>query len=188
MVLKMDIQSTDLHGVKIVIPNVFRDTRGYFFESYQAKRYSETGITCNFVQDNVSFSTTNTLRGLHYQHPNAQAKLVSVLKGEVFDVAVDIRRGAPTFGRWEGAVLSAENNRQLFIPEGFAHGFCVLSEDVVFSYKCSEFYTPTSEHGILWSDPDIRIAWPVEAPLLSDKDAGYPLLRDVADEDLPEYR
>lgn len=176
-----------MEGVVIVEPKVFADPRGYFFETYQANRYRENGIDCQFVQDNLSYSAKNTLRGLHYQHPHGQAKLVSVIKGEVFDVAVDIRKGSPNFGKWVGVVLSAENHRQLFIPEGFAHGFCVLSDDAVFSYKCSDFYTPGAEHGIVWDDSQIGIEWPVNAPLLSAKDEKYHCLEDVADADLPVF-
>jgi dTDP-4-dehydrorhamnose 3,5-epimerase len=183
----MKIDPTRLDGVVIVEPRVFTDPRGFFFETYQQKRYRENGISCKFVQDNLSYSTKNTLRGLHYQNPNGQAKLVSVIKGEVFDVAVDIRKGSPNFGKWVGVVLSAENHRQLFIPQGFAHGFCVLSDDAVFSYKCSDFYTPDAEHGLIWDDPQIGIEWPVKAPLLSEKDEKYPCLQDVSDADLPVF-
>lgn len=181
----MNIQPTQLDGIVVVEPKVFADARGFFFETYHVNRYQEHGITCRFVQDNFSYSVKNTLRGLHYQYPHGQAKLVSVLKGEVFDVAVDIRRGSPNFGRWVGVTLSAENHRQLFIPEGFAHGFSVLSDDAIFCYKCSEFYSPQSEHGILWNDADIGIEWPVVSPLLSRKDGQYPKLCDIAETDLP---
>ena len=182
----MRVTETALEGVKIIEPRIFRDDRGMFFESYQSRRYREkAGIDRDFVQDNVSFSTRGTLRGLHYQLPHMQAKLVQVLKGEVFDVAVDIRRGSPTFGKWVGVLLSHENCRQFFIPEGFAHGFCVTSETALFMYKCSDYYSPQSEGGILWSDPELAISWPVTEPLLSKKDSEYFCLKDIPSERLP---
>jgi dTDP-4-dehydrorhamnose 3,5-epimerase len=174
--------------LRIIEPAVFEDPRGYFLETFRKDRYAEKGIAIEFVQDNLSCSVKATLRGLHYQYPNAQAKLVQVLQGEVFDVAVDIRRGSPTFGRWTGVVLSEANKRQLFIPEGFAHGFCVMSATAVFTYKCSDYYAPRSEGGILWSDPDLAITWPVDAPLLSDKDKTYSRLKDLPQEQLPPYK
>jgi len=183
----MKVLPTRLDGVLIIEPKIFNDPRGFFFESYHKNRYRDLGISCAFVQDNLSYSIKNTLRGLHYQHPNDQDKLVSVLRGEVLDVAVDIRRGSPTFGQWVGERLSAENHRQLFIPKGFAHGFCVLSDEAVFSYKCSDFYAPTSEHGIVWNDPKIGIEWPLESPLLSEKDERYPCLDQAPEADLPAY-
>lgn len=183
----MKTVSTRLDGVVVIEPKVFKDARGYFFETYQESRYRENGIICHFVQDNLSYSVKNTLRGLHYQHPHGQAKLVSVIKGEVFDVAVDIRKGSPNFGKWIGVTLSAKNHRQLFIPEGFAHGFCVLSDDAVFNYKCSDFFTPEAEHGIVWNDAQIGIEWPVISPLLSVKDEKYSCLLDVPELKLPRY-
>ena len=183
----MKVIKAHLDGLVLIEPQVFKDPRGYFFETFQAERYKENGIACNFVQDNLSYSTKNTLRGLHYQYPSGQAKLVSVMRGEVLDVVVDIRRGSPTFGQWEGVTLSAENHRQLFVPEGFAHGFCVLSEDALFVYKCSDYYAPAAEHGIAWDDPDMGIGWPLEQPLMSEKDTCYPRLRDVDEKDLPIY-
>ena len=146
----MKTQKTELDGVLIIEPNVFEDQRGYFFETYNQDRYHEIGIKSDFVQDNLSFSVKGTLRGLHYQHPNDQAKLVQVILGEVFDVAVDIRRGSATFGKWIGQHLSNDNKLQIFVPEGFAHGFCVLSDTALFHYKCSDFYAPECEGGILW--------------------------------------
>lgn len=184
----MKIHPTHLDGAVIIEPKVFEDTRGFFLETYQETRYREKGIICSFVQDNLSYSIKDTLRGLHFQYPHSQAKLVSVIKGEVFDVAVDIRKGSPNYGRWVGVTLSSENHRQLFIPEGFAHGFCVLSDDAVFSYKCSEFYYPHAEHGIVWNDPEIGIEWPVASPLLSEKDGRYPLLNDMPESALPVFR
>ncbi|MBN2514838.1 MAG: dTDP-4-dehydrorhamnose 3,5-epimerase [Deltaproteobacteria bacterium] len=183
----MKVLETSLPGVLIIEPKVFDDERGFFMETYHEKRYRESGIDCCFVQDNFSYSVYGTLRGLHYQYPNGQAKLVQVLMGEVFDVAVDIRRGSPTFGKWCGEYLSDKNRRQLLIPEGYAHGFCVLSETALFIYKCSDFYTPESERGILWSDPGLKIEWPVDNPLLSEKDSNYQCLADVPVNSLPVY-
>ena len=177
-----------LEGIRIIDPDIFSDARGYFFETYQKDRYGQNGIRDNFVQDNISFSIQGALRGLHYQHPNAQAKLVQVISGEVLDVVVDIRNGSQTFGQSSVYTLSDANKRQIYIPEGFAHGFCVLSETAVFAYKCSRYYDPTCERGILWSDPDLKIDWPVANPLLSDKDTSYPRLREVLPAYLPEYR
>ena len=157
-------------------------------ETHHQRRYAEKGINCNFVQDNLSRSVRNTLRGLHYQIEYAQAKLIQVIKGVVFDVVVDIRQGSPKFGQWAGVNLSDGNRRQLFVPEGFAHGFCVLSEAADVVYKCSDFYAPEDEGGILWSDPDLAVHWPVEKPLLSDKDSRLPCLADVPPERLPLYK
>jgi dTDP-4-dehydrorhamnose 3,5-epimerase len=184
----MQIIQTKLPGVLIIEPRVFPDGRGYFFETYQRERYIQHGISNEFVQDNLSYSVKNTLRGLHYQLPHSQAKLVQVLSGEALDVAVDIRFGSPTFGQWIGVNLSSENKKQLFIPRGFAHGFCVLSATVLFSYKCDDFYAPDCEKGILWSDPDIGVGWDIATPLLSEKDRRYPFLRDVPRESLPVYK
>ena len=183
----MNIIKTNLPGVILIEPDSFSDNRGFFMETYQKTRYQSVGITCDFVQDNLSFSIQGTLRGLHYQYPNEQTKLVQVIQGEVFDVAVDIRRGSPTFGKWTGATLSAENKRQLHIPEGFAHGFCVTSQAALFVYKCSDYYSPENEHGILWSDPDIGIQWPIASPLLSTKDQDYPCLKDIQETQLPRF-
>jgi dTDP-4-dehydrorhamnose 3,5-epimerase len=183
----MNVIPTDLDGVIIIEPKVFGDRRGFFLESYHHGRYAAAGIKDLFVQDNISFSLRNTLRGLHYQHPQGQAKLVQVLKGEIFDVAVDIRYGSPTFGRWTGAVLSSENNRQLYVPEGFAHGFCVLSQDALFHYKCSDFYAPENEGGICWDDPELGIAWPVRSPTLSARDQKLQRFGDVNPRYLPTY-
>lgn len=175
----MKILSNTLNGVLLLEPDIFPDDRGYFMETYQEKRYQELGITCTFVQDNLSYSSKGTLRGLHYQSPNAQAKLVQVVMGEVFDVAVDIRKNSPTFGQWTSAILSDKNKHQYFIPEGFAHGFCVLSDTAIFQYKCSAFYSPESEKGLLWSDPELAIDWPITVPTLSKKDKKYPTLLDL---------
>lgn len=183
----MKIVETDLAGVVVVEPKVFGDARGFFYETWQKERYEDAGIKGTFVQDNVSFSRKGVLRGLHYQQPHSQGKLVSVLQGEVFDVAVDIRAGSPQFGKWTGVILSGENHRQLWIPEGFAHGFCVLSDTAYFSYKCTDVYTPACEGGILWNDPDIGIKWPMEEVVLSDKDQIYPLLKNISIDQLPKF-
>jgi dTDP-4-dehydrorhamnose 3,5-epimerase len=174
-----------IDGPRVIEPAVYADDRGLFFESWSARRYEAMGIPGPFVQDNVSVSRARVLRGLHLQHPNGQGKLVSVLAGEAFDVAVDVRRDSPTFGRWIGVVLSAENRRQFWIPSGFAHGFVVTGEEAVFSYKATGYYDPASEQSVLWSDPDLAIAWPVAAPILSAKDAAAPRLRDVPPHRLP---
>ena len=171
----------------MVEPRVFEDPRGFFMETFHRERFAALGIREDFCQDNLSFSCKNTLRGLHYQYPHEQAKLVQVLQGEIMDVAVDIRRGSPTFGRAVAVTLSESNRRQLFIPKGFAHGFCVLSEKALFSYKCSNFYAPECDRGVLWSDAAIGIQWPVADPLLSPKDAKLPRLRDIPEKGLPEY-
>jgi dTDP-4-dehydrorhamnose 3,5-epimerase len=178
---------TELEEVVVIAPRVFEDPRGFFMETFHRERYEALGLRADFCQDNLSFSCRNTLRGLHYQYPHEQAKLVQVLQGEIFDVAVDIRRGSPTFGRAAGVVLSESNRRQVFIPKGFAHGFCVVSETALFAYKCSDFYAPDCDRGVHWSDPDVRIVWPIEAPLLSAKDRGLPFLKDIPEEHLPVY-
>lgn len=181
---------TILEGAFVLEPDVHGDERGFFMETYNAKTFAELGITCEFVQDNHSLSGRNVLRGLHYQVTHPQAKLVRVISGEVYDVAVDIRRGSPTFGKWMSAKLSAENKRMLFVPAGFAHGFYVLSETAEFLYKCSDFYDAGGERGIIWNDPDLAIDWPIPegvAPLLSDKDKAYGTLATRSDTDLPLY-
>lgn len=175
----MIIKTTSLEGVLIIEPDIFRDNRGFFLETFNQNRYAEYGIAPTFVQDNLSFSVKGTLRGLHFQNQHPQAKLVQAITGEVFDVAVDIRPGSDTFGRWEGIHLSDQNKRQLFIPEGFAHGFCVLSETAHFLYKCTDFYAPEDEGGIIWSDPDIAIDWPIKKPIVSDKDKQFPRLSEL---------
>ena len=183
----MKVIETGLPGCLVIEPAVFGDDRGYFFETWNADRYGEHGLPTRFVQSNVSSSARGVLRGLHYQWPNPQGKLVSVLEGEVYDVAVDIRRGSPHFGRWAAVVLSAENKRQLWIPEGFAHGFVVLSERAIFSYLCTAPYDKATDTGVRWNDAAIGIDWPVSEPLLSDKDAKAPFLGDVAADRLPIY-
>ena len=178
----MTVRETDLAGVLVIEPRRFGDARGYFAEIYHADRYREAGVDAAFVQDNLSRSTRGTLRGLHAQAPpHAQAKLVQVLDGEVYDVAVDLRRDSPTFGQWHGEHLSAETGRQMYVPTGFAHGFCVVSASALFAYKCSDVYAPDTEIAVAWDDPDIGVAWPVATPLLSDKDRAAPRLAALAD-------
>jgi dTDP-4-dehydrorhamnose 3,5-epimerase len=179
---------TKLPGVLIIEPSVFSDTRGFFMETWNQNRYIAAGMSASFVQDNLSFSRCGALRGLHFQHPNAQAKLVFVLHGEVFDVVVDIRNGSPTFAQWVGIILSADNKRQVYIPEGFAHGFYVISETALCAYKCTDFYNPQAEGGIAWDDLDIGITWPSDKPILSEKDQNYPRLKEIPPYRLPQYR
>ena len=181
----MNIIATSIEGLLIIEPTVFKDRRGFFMETYNQNSYRKSGINRIFVQDNLSYSVHGTLRGLHYQIKHPQAKLVQVITGEIFDVAVDIRSGSPTFGKWTGVYLSDKNKRQLFIPEGFAHGFCVLSKTAHFLYKCSDFYNPDDEGGIIWSDPDIGIGWPVKDTIISEKDKQHPHLSDLPPEQLP---
>lgn len=183
----MRVQETELPGVLLIEPDVFGDDRGFFTELYRSTRYAEQGIAAQFVQDNLSFSRRGVLRGLHLQHPNDQAKLVFVLQGEVFDVVVDVRAGSPSFGRWVGCTLSSESRQQLFIPEGFAHGFCVTSETALFSYKCSAIYDADSELTVLATDPEIGIEWPVGGALLSERDAAAPRLAEIPRECLPAF-
>jgi dTDP-4-dehydrorhamnose 3,5-epimerase len=176
----------EVPDILIVEPDVHSDARGFFLESYNAERYRAHGIEGPFVQDNHSRSVAGTLRGLHLQVGRPQGKLVRVVSGTIFDVGVDVRRGSPTFGRWVGVMLSAENFRQCYIPPGFAHGFCVLSPMAEVEYKCTDFYEPASEVGIAWNDPQLRITWPVERPLLSDRDRRHPPLAAQMDR-LPIY-
>lgn len=170
---------TSIPDVILIQPQVFRDARGFFLETYQADKFAELGIRDTFVQDNHSRSSRHTLRGLHFQFRHAQAKLCRVVRGEVLDVAVDLRRDSPTFGRWVSAVLSDENMRQIYVPVGFAHGFVVLSDEAEFLYKCSDIYDKEGEQGIHWADPDLAIDWQVSQPLLSEKDARNPRLADI---------
>ena len=183
----MNIITTQLPGVLIIEPQVFGDQRGYFMEAWQQQRYREAGIKEDFVQSNVSKSEQGVLRGLHFQNPNPQGKLVYVLEGEVFDVAVDIRRGSPTFGQHESILLSAENHRQFYVPEGFAHGFCVLSESATFCYLCTNYYDAAADGSILWNDPALKIDWPISSPKLSDKDSKALKLNDFDQSKLPVY-
>jgi len=168
----MNVIKTKLQGCVIIEPTVFGDERGFFLETFQAQKYADlAGINLPFLQDNHSRSSKGVLRGLHFQKKSPQGKLVRVVRGEVYDVALDIRKGSPTFGEWEAVVLSEENKRQFWVPPGFAHGFLVLSESADFEYKCTEYYDPSDEGSVLWNDPDLRIPWPLENPILSDKDA-----------------
>ncbi len=180
----MNVTEFEITGLRLIEPRVFGDARGFFLESWNERRYRDAGIPGPFVQDNLSFSRRGTLRGLHFQNPSTQAKLVSVLQGEVFDVAVDVRRSSPTFGQWHGVTLSAENKQQFFIPPGFAHGFAVLSETALFFYKCTAFYAPEHEVTLAWNDPDIDIRWPVADPVLSEKDQRGWRLQDIPAEKL----
>ena len=183
----MKVVETALPGALILEPQVFGDARGFFYESYNEAKYRAAGIDVDFVQSNVSRSARGVLRGLHYQWPNPQGKLVSVLEGEVYDVAVDIRRGSPTFGQSVGVMLTADNHRHFWVPEGFAHGFCVLSEFATFTYQCTSLYDPKADAGIRWNDAALGIDWPLSEPMLSDKDGRTPLLEDVPPERLPVY-
>ena len=171
----------------MIEPAVFGDERGFFFESWNAERFAEHGLVASFVQSNVSRSSRGVLRGLHYQWPNPQGKLVSVLEGEVYDVVVDLRRGSPYFGKWTAVILSAANRRQLWVPEGFAHGFAVLSEHALFSYLCTAPYDKSADAGVRWDDAAIGIDWPISDPVLSAKDAVAPFLQDIPAERLPVY-
>jgi len=174
----MQVSKTPIDGLLIIEPKIFADPRGMFYEVYSESKYNEHGIS-RFVQDNHSVSKQGVLRGLHYQVNSWQDKLVRVTQGEIFDVAVDIRKQSPTYGKWWGLSLSETNNLQLYIPVGFAHGFCVLSESAEVLYKCSDYYSPEDERGILWNDPDLAIDWPIKDPILSEKDAVYPLFSEL---------
>lgn len=184
----MKVTETSLPGVLLIEPRVFGDERGYFLESWNADRYAAAGVPGGFVQDNLSLSRRGVLRGLHLQHPHGQGKLVSVLQGEVFDVAVDVRVGSRSYGRWVGEYLSADNKRQLYIPDGFAHGFLVTSAEALFSYKVTTYYDPAAEQTIAWNDATIGVAWPTSDPMLSPKDAAAAVLADLPVEQLPAYR
>jgi dTDP-4-dehydrorhamnose 3,5-epimerase len=175
----MEILKSSIPEVIVIAPPVFTDSRGYFLETYQQKKYAELGIPKPFVQDNQSYSTKNVLRGLHFQLRYPQGKLVRVTQGTVFDVAIDIRKNSPTFGKWHGEILSAENHKQMYIPENFAHGFCVLSDSAEFLYKCTDFYVPGDEGGLIWNDPQLGIKWPIDTPILSAKDAALPQIADI---------
>lgn len=180
----MKFTRLEIPDVILVEPDVFGDTRGFFQETFHAAKYAAAGIAGPFIQDNFSFSRRGVLRGLHFQLRNPQGKLVFVARGEVFDVAVDARRSSPTFGRWVGRLLNDRNHHQMWVPPGFAHGFCVLSEEVEFLYKCTQLYDPTDDRGIAWNDPDIGVAWPITEPSLSAKDIKLPRLRDLPPEGL----
>ena len=180
---------TKIRDLYIIEPKVFGDNRGYFMESYNKKDFFDAGLTMEFVQDNESKSKKGVLRGLHFQTKHTQGKLVRVTEGAVYDVAVDLRKGSPTYGQWEGILLTSENKKQFYVPEGFAHGFLVLSDTAVFNYKCTDFYAPEYDGGVLWNDPDIGIEWPldgIEEILLSEKDKNQKTLKEL---DLPfEYK
>ena len=175
----MNIIQTKLANCVIIEPKVYGDDRGFFLETFQAERYASAGITLPFVQDNHSRSSKGVLRGLHFQKTKPQGKLVRVVRGEVYDVAVDIRLGSPTYGRWEAVVLSDDNKKQFWVPPGFAHGFVVISDSADFEYKCTDYYDPSDEGSLLWSDPDLNIPWPIDKPILSEKDAQAPLLANL---------
>lgn len=178
----MEVSETELPGVLLVEPEVYTDDRGSFMETWNARDYRPHGLEFTFVQDNLSRSREGVLRGLHFQNPRPQAKLISVLEGEVYDVVVDVRADAETFGEWKGTLLSAENARQLYVPEGYAHGFVATSGEALFHYKCTDFYHPEADRAVRWNDPSLEINWPVEDPILSDKDANAPLLDDLSRE------
>ncbi len=177
----MKVTQTSLSGLLLFEPRIFNDARGYFYETFQAQRYQEYGLPA-FVQDNFSRSTQGVLRGLHYQLPKSQGKLVGVTRGKIWDVAIDIRRHSSTFGQWFSVILSDENHTQMYIPPGFAHGFCVLSEVADFYYKCTDFYSPADERGIAWNDKELNLPWPIKQPILSPKDEIYPMLSEIPDE------
>ena len=183
----MRVTPIDIPGVLLLEPSVISDQRGCFTETYHEQRYGDAGITEHFVQDNCSRSVRNTVRGLHFQEPHAQGKLVMALEGTVYDVVVDIRKGSPTFGKWYGVELSGKTLHQIYIPPGCAHGFCVTSETATFLYKCTAYYSPRDERGILWNDPALGILWPIREPFLSQKDQAYPTLAAL-DAELPTYR
>ena len=180
------IEDSKISGIKIITPHIRKDDRGYFFESFNSKDFKTLGLPTKYLQDNQAFSKKGTLRGLHYQLKYQQGKLVRVIQGEVFDVAVDIRRGSPTFGKYMGFNLSGKNNKIMYIPEGFAHGYVVLSETAIFQYKCTEIYYPEDEYGLLWNDNDLDIQWPVKNPILSEKDKNLPTLQSINEKYLPK--
>lgn len=183
----MRVTPIDIPGVLLLEPSVLSDHRGCFAETYHAQRYADAGITERFVQDNCSRSVRNTVRGLHFQEPHAQGKLVMALDGTVYDVVVDIRKGSPTFGKWYGVELSGKNLQQMYVPPGCAHGFCVTSETATFLYKCTAYYSPKDDHGVLWNDPALGIPWPVSQPILSPKDQTHRTLAAM-DAELPFYK
>ncbi len=184
----MQVVKTDIPEILLIKPKVFGDARGFFLETYNKERYMAAGFPdVDFVQDNHSRSSKGVLRGLHFQLDNPQGKLVQVTTGSVFDVAVDVRVGSPTFGQWYGCVLSEENHHQLWVPPKFAHGFCVLSEMADFVYKCTDYYQPSDEGGVLWNDAALAIDWPLEHPQLSEKDTMYTCLKDIDHSKLPKY-
>ncbi|MFZ2807457.1 MAG: dTDP-4-dehydrorhamnose 3,5-epimerase [Desulfosalsimonadaceae bacterium] len=184
--MALKIQPLSIPGVFLIEPECFKDHRGFFMETHHLEKYRQAGIDATFVQDNHSHSAQYVLRGLHYQLSRPQGKLIYAVTGEIFDVAVDIRPGSPTFGRWTGAVLSAQNHKQIYVPEGFAHGFVVLSDHADVIYKCTDVYTPGDEYGVSWNDPAIGIDWPVEIPILSKKDQENKILNNIPENRLPK--
>ncbi len=184
----MEVTETSLPGVLMIRPRKFGDSRGYFVETWRELNYNEAGLAESFVQDNMSFSQQGVLRGLHFQLPNPQGKLVYCPIGQVYDVAVDIRYGSPAFGQWVGVTLSSEAGNQLYIPPGFAHGFCVTSKEALFCYKCTDYYNPAGDTGIRWDDPELGIQWPIEEASISEKDSHTPFLKDVPADQLPQYK
>jgi len=185
--MALKIHGLSIPGVLLVEPPCFKDHRGFFMETHHLEKYRQAGLDAPFVQDNHSHSVQYVLRGLHYQLTHPQGKLVYAVSGEIFDVAVDIRHGSPTFGHWTGAILSAQNHKQIYVPQGFAHGFVVLSDQADVIYKCTDVYTPGDEYGVLWSDPAIGIDWPVDIPILSQKDQENKKLEDISEDRLPVY-
>ncbi len=183
----MEFIPTEIPDIILIKPKVYGDTRGFFMETYREQLFRDNGIKTSFVQDNLSKSNKNTIRGLHYQIKNPQAKLVMVTRGEILDVAVDIRKKSPTFGKYVAFRLSSENKMMVYIPEGFAHGFQVLSDETLFQYKCSRYYSPEGERGIAWNDPGINVPWITCDPIISEKDQKNPLLSEVDEKDLPSY-
>ncbi len=183
----MIVSKTPLAGALVFEPVVHGDERGFFIETWNHERYKKAGLDVKFVQSNLSKSSQGVLRGLHFQNPKPQGKLVQIISGEVFDVAVDIRLGSPTFGQWYGVTLSADNHKQFYIPEGFAHGFCVLSEDAIFSYMCTNIYDATADCSLLWNDAQIGIDWPLAQPLLSNKDKAAQTLAQINPQKLPKF-
>jgi dTDP-4-dehydrorhamnose 3,5-epimerase len=178
----MKISKGKIAGLFIIEPDIYKDPRGFFCETYSKKKYFEAGINADFVQDNISASSYGVIRGLHYQTaPSSQAKLVSVVEGKIFDVAIDLRKNSPAFAKWEAVILEGPLKNQFYIPAGFAHGFCVLSEKTIVSYKSDDFYAPSQERGILWNDPEIAIDWPIKNPVLSDRDKSHPPLKNQKD-------
>ncbi|MDZ7692734.1 MAG: dTDP-4-dehydrorhamnose 3,5-epimerase [Balneolaceae bacterium] len=182
----MEFVPTSIGDVVLIKPKVYKDDRGFFMESFRKSYFQQQGIHVDFVQDNISSSVANTVRGLHYQIENQQAKLLNVPVGKILDVAVDLRKGSPTFGTSVSAILSGENKHQLYIPIGFAHGYAVLEDDTIVTYKCSDYYNPEAERGLFWDDPDLNIDWPVIDPIVSEKDQDQPLLNEIPTEDLFE--
>jgi dTDP-4-dehydrorhamnose 3,5-epimerase len=180
----MNVKPGTMQGLVVIEPKVFGDSRGFFMESWNQRKYQDAGVAVSFVQDNISVSKRGALRGLHFQNPNPQGKLVSVLQGEVLDVVVDLRLNSATFGRWEAVNLSSENKLQFYVPPGFAHGFVVLSDTAMFHYKCTEFYSPKDEFTLRWNDPALGITWPIGDPVVSEKDSKGALLKDLPREKL----